>query len=55
MAHRGWARLLLDRRCLVQVPNAPGSRSRADEGHYEENETESYFHPESGHHTGPES
>ena len=23
-AHRGWARLLLDRRCLVQVPNAHG-------------------------------
>ena len=31
-AHRGWARLLLDRRCLVQVPKAPGRRSRADEG-----------------------
>ena len=54
-AHRGLARLLLDRRCLVQVPNAPGRRSRADEDHYEENEMESYFHPEAGHHTGPES
>ena len=54
-AHRGWARLLLDRRCLVQVQNAPGRRSRADEDHYEENEMESYFHPEAGHHTGPES
>jgi hypothetical protein len=53
-AHRGWARLLLDRRCLVQVPNAPCRRSRADEDHYEENEMESYFHPEAGHHTGPE-
>ena len=53
--HRGRARLLLDRRCLVQVPNAPGRRSRADEDHYEENEMESYFHPEAGHHTGPES
>ena len=31
-AHRGWARLLLDRRCLVLVPNAPGRRSRADKG-----------------------
>ena len=54
-AHRGWARLQLDCRCLVQVPNAPGRRSRADEDHYEENEIESYFHPEAGHHTGPES
>ena len=24
-AHRGWAHLLLDRRCLVQIPNAPGA------------------------------
>ena len=54
-AHRGWARLLLDRWCLVQVPKAPCCRSRADEGHYEENEMESYFHPEAGHHAGPES
>ena len=45
MAHRGWARLLLDRRCLVQAPNAPGRRFRADEDHYEENEVEIYFHP----------
>ena len=29
-AHRGWVRLLLDRRCLVQVPIAPGQRPRAD-------------------------
>ena len=34
-ARGGWARLLLDRRCLVQVPNAPSRRTRADEGHYE--------------------
>ena len=54
-AHRGWARHLLDRRCLVQVLNSPGRRSRADEGHYEESEMESYFHPEAGPHTGPES
>ena len=53
-AHRGCARLLLYRRCLVQVPNAPGRRSRADEDRYEENEAKSYFHPEAGHHTGPE-
>ena len=32
-AHRGWARLLLDRRCLAQVPNAPCRRFRADEDH----------------------
>jgi hypothetical protein len=54
-AHRGWARLLLDRRCLVQVPNAPYRRSRADEDHYEEREMESYFYPEAGHHASPES
>ena len=53
---RGWAHLLLDRRCLVQVPNAPCRRSHADESHYEENEMESpesFFHPETGHETGP--
>ena len=54
-AQRGWARLLLDRRCLMLVPNAPDPRSRADEGHYEKNEMESYFHHEAGHHTSPES
>ena len=27
-AHRGWARLLLDRRCLVQIPNAPHHHTR---------------------------
>jgi hypothetical protein len=53
-AHRGWARLLLDCRYLLQLPNAPCRRSRADEDHNEENEMESYFHPEAGHHTGPE-
>ena len=53
--HRGWARLLLDRRCLVQVPNAPGRRSRAHEDHYEESEMESCFLPEACHHTGPAS
>ena len=30
-AHRGWARLLFDRRSLVQVPNAPRRRARADD------------------------
>ena len=43
-AHRGWARLLLDRRSLVQVPNAPRRRARADDRFYEENIMESYFH-----------
>ena len=52
-AHRGWARLLLDRCSLVQVPNAPRRRARADDRHYEENITESYFHPEVSHHIGP--
>ena len=36
-AHRGWARLLLDRRSLVQVPNAPRRRARADDRYYEGN------------------
>ena len=44
-AHRGWARLFLDRRSLVQVPNAPPRRTRADDSHYEENITGSYFYP----------
>ena len=52
-AHRGWARLLLDRRSLVQVPNAPRRRARADDTYYEENIMESYFHPEGDHHIGP--
>ena len=51
-AHRGWARLLLDRRSLVQVPNAPRRRARADDRYYEENIMESYFHPEIDHHIG---
>ena len=34
-AHRGWARLLLDRRSLVQVPNAQRRRARADDRYYE--------------------
>ena len=50
-AHRGWARLLLDRRCLEQVPNAPCRRSRADEDHYEESEMCNYFRLEAGHYT----
>ena len=52
-AHRGWARLLLDRRCLVQIPNAPHHHTRMGDDYYEENEMESYFNPEASHHTGP--
>ena len=51
-AHRGWERLLLDRRSLVQVPNAPRRRARADDRYYEENIMESYFHLEVDHHIG---
>ena len=51
-ALRGWARLLLDRRSLVQVPNAPRRRARADDRYYEESIMESYFHPEIDHHIG---
>ena len=50
-AHRGWARLL-DRRSLVQVPNAPRRRARADDRYNEENIMESYIHPESDQHIG---
>ena len=42
-AHRGWARLLLNRRSLVQVLNAPRRRARL---------MESCFHPEVNHHIG---
>ena len=51
-AHRGWARLILDRRSLVQVPNAPRRRAHADDKYYEENMMKSYFHPEVNHHIG---
>ena len=27
VAHRGWVRLMLDHRCLVEVPNAPRHRA----------------------------
>ena len=56
VAHRGWARLMLDRKCLVEVPNAP--RHRAERAHAEadygdETALENYFNPEAGHCTGP--
>ena len=55
-AHRGWARLVLDRRCLVEVPNAP--RHRAERAHAgadfdEEAAFDNYFSPEAGHRAGP--
>ena len=33
VAHRGWARLVLDRKCLVEVTNSP--RHRAERAHAE--------------------
>ena len=51
-AHRGWERLLLDRRTLVQIPNAPRRRAHADDRYYEENIMESYFHSEVDRHIG---
>ena len=35
VAHRGWARLMLDRQCLVEVLSAP--RHRAERAHAEAN------------------
>ena len=49
-AHRGWARLLLDRRNLVQAPNAPRDQSqhpRARNDYDEETDYESYMNPDS--------
>ena len=56
VAHRGWARLVLDRKCLVEVPNAP--RHRAERAHAEadfdeETAFDNYFSPEAGHRAGP--
>ena len=56
VAHRGWARLVLDRKCLVEVPNAP--RHRAERAHTEadfdeEAAFDNYFGPEAGHRPGP--
>ena len=50
-AHRGWARLMLDRRGLVQAPNAPRDQSqhpRARSGYNEEAAYDSYMNPEPG-------
>ena len=38
VAHRGWARLMLDHRCFVEVPNATchrAERAHAEAGHEE--------------------
>ena len=46
-----------DRRCLVEVPNAPCYRAKhahADTDYDEETASESHFNPEAGHRTGPE-
>ena len=49
VAYRGWARLVLDRRCLVEVPNA--LRHRAErayaEADYDEETTLNFFYPSS--------
>ena len=55
VAQRGWARLMLARRCLVEVPNAP--RHRAERAHAEaefdeETAFDNYFKAEAGHRTG---
>ena len=56
-AHRRWARLMLDRRCLVEVPNAPShraERAHADADYDEETAFDNYFSPEAGHRAEPE-
>jgi len=55
-AHRGWARLLLDRRCLVSTSNTPRSysnRRNYSSEHDEETAYGSYMNPESGFRAGP--
>ena len=50
-AHRGWARLMLDRRSLVQAPGAPRDQSQhphARNDYDEEAAYESYMNPEPG-------
>ena len=56
VAHRRWARLMLDRKCLVEVPNAPrhrAERALAEADYDEEAAFGSYFSPEAGHRSGP--
>ena len=55
-AHRGWARLMPDRRGLVQAPGAPRDQSqhpRARNDYDEETAYESYMNPELGFQSGP--
>ena len=55
-AHCGWARLMLDRRNLVQAPNAPWDQSqhpRAHSDYDDEAAYESYMNPEPGFQSGP--
>jgi len=55
-AHRGWARLMPDRRSLVQALNAPRDQSqhpRARNDYDEEAANESYMNPETGFQSGP--
>ena len=56
-AHRGWARLMLDRRCLIVVPSAPrhrAERAHAEAEYDEETAFDSYFNPPAGSRGGPE-
>ena len=46
-----------DRRCLVEVPNAPRHRAECahpDADYDEETAFDNYFNPEAGHQAGPE-
>jgi hypothetical protein len=55
-AHRGWARLMLYRRCLIQAPNAPRDQSqhpRARNDYDEETAYDGYMNPEPGFQSGP--
>ena len=56
VAHRGWARLMLHRKCLVEVPNAPRHRTErayAEAEYDEETAFDNYFNPEAGHRAWP--
>ena len=55
-AHRGWARLMLDRRCLIVVPSAPrhrAERAHAEADYDEEAAFDNYFNSEAGYRAGP--
>ena len=47
---------MLDRRCLVEVPNAPrhrAERAHAEADYDEETARDNYFNPPAGHRSGP--